>query len=317
MKNQLDKLPVSRVILVIFFIGLTLSACMSSTPVPQSKPDSVDTELDRIVSASAEVVPGQWVQLAFLSGGIVKEVTVKPADRVKAGDTLIVLQDTALRAALEQTRAAQLNAKLTLDNLKSQPTTDVVAAAEANLANAKVNQDRLERSGARAIEIDAAKAAVRSTQITLDKLLAGASADQINLAEANVKAAVLALAQAEEAFNQAQLRAPMEGEIIEVKLRAGEVANPGMAAVLIANLNSFRIETTDLSEIDVTRIQVGSPASVTLDAISNIILQGKVTEIALKANPGTNVTYKVVIDITNAPQTLRWGMTAFVKIETK
>lgn len=302
---------------IVILFGLILSACMPTNPTPQLTTANRDLQDERVISASAEVVPGQWVQLAFLNGGIVKEVSTKPGVKVKKGDSLISLQDTALRAVLEQARAAQKNAKLTLDNLKSQPSTEAVAAAEANLANAKANQDRLERSNARSIEIDAAKAAVRSAQLSLEKLLAGSSADQISLAEANLLAADAVFSQAEEAFNQAELRAPIDGEIVEVKLRAGEAASPGMAAIVMADLTTFQVETTDLSEIDVTRIQVGSLASITLDALPNLTLQGSVIEIALRANPGANVTYKVVINIANAPQTLRWGMTAFVKIDAK
>lgn len=315
---KLGRLTIPLLGSMIVLVGLILGACTPMNAAPQSTPATKqDLQDERVISASSEVVPSRWVQLAFLSGGIVKEVAVKHGAKVKAGDKLITLQDTSLRAVLEQARAAKKNAQLTLDNLKSQPTTDTVAAAEANLANAKANQDRVERSGARTIEIDAAKAAVRSAQLSLDKLLAGPSAEQISLAEANLVAADAALAQAEEAFNQAELRAPFDGEVVEVKLRAGEAASPGMAAIVMANLSAFQIETTDLSEIDVTRIQVGSLASITLDALPNITLQGSVTEIALRANPGANVTYKVVIDITNAPQNLRWGMTAFVKIDAR
>lgn len=318
MNMRIGKLPFPFWGSIIILFGLILGACTPQNATPQSTTAANrDPQEERVISASAEVVPERWVQLAFLSGGVVKEVSVKHGSKVKAGDRLISLHDTSLRAALEQARAAKKNAQLTLENLKNQPTADAVAAAEANLANAKANQDRVERSGARAIEIDAAKAAVRSAQLSLDKLLAGPSIDQINLAEASLLAADAALAQAEEAFNQAELRAPFDGEVVEIKLRAGETASPGMVAIVMANLSAFQIETTDLSEIDVTRIQVGSPASITLDAITNLTLQGSVVEIALRANPGANVTYKVVIDINNTPQTLRWGMTAFVKIDAK
>src|SRR5215212_12181410 len=71
---------------------------------------------DGIVVASAVVVPAQISRLGFLTSAIVKEVNVKEGDRVKAGQTLAILNTPDLEfnivAAQEAFRSAQANAEL-------------------------------------------------------------------------------------------------------------------------------------------------------------------------------------------------------------
>ncbi|MCP4287858.1 MAG: HlyD family efflux transporter periplasmic adaptor subunit, partial [Gammaproteobacteria bacterium] len=82
-----------------------------------------------------------------------------------------------------------------------------------------------------------------------------------------------------------------------------------------ADLNNLRVETTDLSEIDVAKLQVGFEAEVTFDAFPELTLVGTVTRISPKAAQGSGVNYTVVVELTDIPDGLRWGMTAFVDID--
>jgi hypothetical protein len=84
--------------------------------------------------------------------------------------------------------------------------------------------------------------------------------------------------------------------------------------VVLADLTGLRIETTDLNEIDMARIQAGSPASVTFDALPDVLVSGRVVEIALAASAGSGVNYKAVVVLDELPAALRWGMSAFVDI---
>ena len=77
------------------------------------------------------------------------------------------------------------------------------------------------------------------------------------------------------------------------------------------------VETTDLNEIDAARVAVGDSVKVTFDALSDVVVIGKVKSIAPKASEGSGVNYTVVVELSEWPETLRWGMTAFVDIEVE
>jgi hypothetical protein len=86
--------------------------------------------------------------------------------------------------------------------------------------------------------------------------------------------------------------------------------------VVIADLQDLRIETTDLSEIDVARIAIGSPATVTFDAFPDLSVRAVVMQIDSRAAEGSGVNFKTTLKLIETPPGLRWGMTAFVDIDT-
>ena len=47
------------------------------------------------------------------------------------------------------------------------------------------------------------------------------------------------------------------------------------------------------------------------------IVAGTVVQIAPKADEGSGVNYRVIIELDNLPEAVRWGMTAFVDIDTE
>jgi multidrug resistance efflux pump len=314
----------SRFIRVALILSLLLnlgwlSACTgfsqasSATTTP---PVSATAEM-QAVSADAQVVPARWVQLGFPTGGVVQEVAAKPGDLVQAGQVLVSLQDTTLRSAVAQAEAVLVSAQNALEDLKSQPSAEALAAAQANLASAQANLDRLDQSGADQTQKDAAQAAIDGSQISLDQLKAGATDAQLRLAQAQVDSAQASLDQAQAMLTSAQLLAPFAGQVIEVNIHPAEIAPVGQPVIILADPSSFQIETTDLSELDIHQITVGDPVSITLDALPGVTLQGKVSQIALKATSGIEVTYRVVISLDEVPSDLRWGMSAFVKISPK
>jgi hypothetical protein len=70
-----------------------------------------------------------------------------------------------------------------------------------------------------------------------------------------------------------------------------------------------------LNEIDVTRIEVGSRATITFDALPEIVVDATVVSIASKSSPGSGVNYTVILEFDEIPEGLLWDMTAFVDIQ--
>jgi HlyD family secretion protein len=132
--------------------------------------------------------------------------------------------------------------------------------------------------------------------------------ERIANAEEQLKAAIAAL---DDQF----LQAPFAGMVSELSVHANEWIAPGQPVLTVADLDHLRVETTDLNEIDVARVEVGDKVTVTFDALPELVIEGIVVRIASKADEGAGVNYPVVIELADIPKNLRWGMTAFVDIQ--
>jgi multidrug efflux pump subunit AcrA (membrane-fusion protein) len=143
----------------------------------------------------------------------------------------------------------------------------------------------------------------------------GPDPDDVTLAEARITNAEAQLSAAKETLADLELVAPFDGVISAVYINPSEWLAPGSPVLLIADLNNLQVETTDLSEIDVAQISIGDTAVVTLDALPDLVLEGTVVNIAPKADEGSGVNFPVIIELSEIPAALRWGMTAFVDID--
>lgn len=133
--------------------------------------------------------------------------------------------------------------------------------------------------------------------------------------DARVKQAQTALDQAQAALAKAVLIAPFDGTITTSALRQGEIVSAGAVIATIADVSRWRIETTDLDEGSAVRVKIGQPVKVTVSALANKVLTGKVTNIASESvmlSTG-EVSYVVTIMLDPTDVELRWGMT--VKVE--
>jgi hypothetical protein len=84
----------------------------------------------------------------------------------------------------------------------------------------------------------------------------------------------------------------------------------------MGDLSRLQVETKDLSERDVPRVQIGQTARVFIKPL-NQEFTGKVTDISrISSTVGGDVVFKVTIDLDTQPQGLLWGMSADVTIET-
>jgi multidrug resistance efflux pump len=144
--------------------------------------------------------------------------------------------------------------------------------------------------------------------------LAGPLEETVAVYEAQVEQAQARVDVERAALAQATLLAPFSGTVSEVQIQEGQYVDPGMGVLRLANLDSLQVETTDLNEIDVARIELGSPVTVTFDALTDEV-PGTVTRIAPMAAEGSGVNYTVVVEMSEVPSAVRWGMTAFVDIE--
>jgi RND family efflux transporter MFP subunit len=166
-----------------------------------------------------------------------------------------------------------------------------VKEAEANLAVAQVQVNYLKRVGTDEVHLESAQAEADRAQALLDS--------------ANTTLAT-----------QSKLVAPFDGTIVSVDISPAETVVPGGVIITIGDFSKLQVETKDLSERDVPRVQIGQTASVFVEALGEEF-PGKVIDISrISSTVGGDVVFKVMIDLDQQPQGLLWGMSADVNIET-
>ena len=186
----------------------------------------------------------------------------------------------------EQVKAGQVLVKLDTTLLEAK-----VKEAEANLAVAQVQVNYLKRVGTDEVHLESAQAEADRAQALLDS--------------ANTTLAT-----------QSSLVAPFDGTIVSVDISPAETVVPGLVIVTMADLSEFQVETKDLSERDVPRVQIGQTASVFVESLREEF-SGKVVDISrISSSVGGDVVFKVTIDLDQQPLGLLWGMSADVTIAT-
>jgi multidrug resistance efflux pump len=175
-----------------------------------------------------------------------------------------------------------------------------------------VAEPRVDTEAARA-DYALAVAALDEARSYLAVLTGGTPADEAaNSKVSHLEYARRSVEAARAALTATRLSAPFGGTIGLVSAVPGENAVPGAVAVSVIDLNRLHVETTDLSERDVTQIQVGQAVRVYIEALGEEV-DGHVSAIAPGATTlGGDVVYKTVIELSSQPAGLRPGMSAEV-----
>jgi len=159
-------------------------------------------------------------------------------------------------------------------------------------------------------------------QAQLDKALsdyailqAGPDPVKVRLAEARISNAQNQLSAAQAALEHLTLSAPFDGTVAGVNVHPGEWVIPGQVVLTLADLNHLRVETTDLSERDIPRVEAGQPVTVFIEALGQDV-PGRVSDISPLADTlGGDVVYKTTITLDESPPGLRAGMSVEVAFE--
>jgi len=297
------------IILFLAIILIPLTACSKNSDATQDQVLDESPILTQEISASGEVVPVQWATLSFLSMAEDVQVLIAEGDQVSKGDRLIQNNDTQLETALLQAQSSLERAQFAYEQILNAPADVALKSAFSAFFNARINLKQQEENDASDDLIKIAQADFDAARANYDAVSAGSSEEEIKAAENDLKAAELSLEQAETAF---ELIAPFDGTVVEVYVKSGEAIGTLQPVLVIADLNNLQIVTTDLSEVDVTKLELGQKADIIFDAISDQTFSGRIERIADKSTGVSSVYYKVTLSVDEMPENLRWGMTAFI-----
>lgn len=278
------------VISVLILVSLSLIVkrvwFKSAKPVKVAKASMRD--IRQTVSSTGSIEAREKVQVSFEMAGRVKAVYFKEQDKVKKGQILARLVDDEIAAQLDQSKAALLQAEISLKNL------------EKNLKRAQ----ELYKKSFLSLE------GMETVQTEYE--MAGELLAQRKASYAAVKARA----------NSSVITAPITGTVIRKFIKEGEiVAGPLSASRIsepvpiaeIADLNEMEV-STDIDETEVAKIRQGQEALIKIDAYPDKLLKGTVRAIALvtleRKEAGRN--YRVNVSLLNTPGWLRLGMTSTV-----
>mgnify|MGYP005858810015 CR=1 FL=1 len=283
-----------------------------------------------VAQAEAALQRAQAQRDEAKAGPRAQEVAIAEAQLDAAKAALLKLQAgpdatqvATAKAEMENAEAAKRQAQAAYDQVKWQPGGEASPQAyqlQVATNNAIAARGRLEaaQKGADPADIAAAQAEIRRAQAQLDLTKAGPRPESIAAAEAEVAARKVALEEAKAALADAELRAPFAGTVVEVLAKQGAYLAPGAPALVLADLSAWQIETTDLTELNIARVQEGSPATITFDAIPGLRVEGKVVRIRAQGEENRgDIVYTAVIAPDKLDPRLRWNMTASVSIKLK
>lgn len=174
--------------------------------------------------------------------GIVTDVYVKVGDHVTAGSPLFRIDarnqeaDVSVRkATLALARANVLAARITLTDLRDQSSRSAVLWASQ--AGTEYERDR-------------------------KQFAAEEAAAKLELAEADLDLAIAQLKASETELGRHTVRAPVEGELLQVKIHLGEYATAGildLPLILIGNTHPMNVRV-DVDEQNAWRVRAGAEA---------------------------------------------------------
>ncbi|MEJ5166508.1 MAG: efflux RND transporter periplasmic adaptor subunit [Thermoanaerobaculia bacterium] len=253
-----------------------------------------------IISASGEIQPKVKVNIQSDVIGRIEKLYFKEGDFVKKGQKLVELEKDTYLFQRDQAKAAIASA---LASLK---------VSEAQLEEAEAQKKRME---ALLQENLVSKEVYDQVQANYKSALARfeASKEEINRLEKYLK-------EAEDKLKKTTILSPIDGKVVELILKEGEVVIsgtpniPGSTIAIVADLSDILAEV-DVVESEIAKVSLGQNAKVIVDAFPQKELDGVVEEIGESAFKKVDVNYfKVKIKIKSDFSELKPGMTSKAKI---
>jgi HlyD family secretion protein len=265
------------------------------------------------VTANGKIQAESKVEMSALVQGQIVNLAVREGDKVKKGDFLLQI-DRNRAAADEAGSSAALKASLADRD-----------TAKEGMAQAQRDFDRARRNYEAKITAEAdfqraqsaletARSAFEAAQNRVDQMRAGVSANRDTLSKTTV-------------------RAPIDGVITTLRIKAGEVTvigtmnNPGTQLLTVSDMSTVEAVLM-VDETDTPTVQVGLKALLDIDAYPGRTFEGVVTEVGnspiLKDDPDLQgltttsdaINFKVKVKVLSPPPTIRPGFSVTADIIT-
>lgn len=291
------------------------------------------------VGATGSVRARQTATLVWQTTGIVDTVNAKVGDLVSQDFVLASLDKASLNQSIILAEADLINAQQALEDLLTSDTALLEAQKAVDRAedayekaynwrkqlNGKVeitetywefgvlktrtykgfpSQDTIEQADK---DLALAESKLNDARRDYERLLKGEESSDVSAAKARVEAAQATL-------NLARLAAPFNGTITQASPSVGDQVTTGTVGFRIDDLSSLLVDV-QVSEVDINSVIVGQSATLSFDAILNKEYHGKVVQVGQAGETVQGVvSFTVTIELTDADELVKPGMTAAVNV---
>lgn len=309
---------VMAVLLIAFVFGnlFTQSTSVSdAVSVP-----AVKKTLSETVTSTGQIISTGKTNVSTQVSGTIKEVYVQDGDSIAAGDKIAEIElDAASKEKQTQNWASYLKAKETLEKAQNEThslrsTMYTKWKTYLDLSQSADYDSEQEREGA----------AFQSAQ---DDWRAAENAFKNQ--QTSISQAQAALSAAYTSYQQTSstITAPQDGIVSNISYHPGMTISQSTGAnattsTTIATITSESktIAQMNISELDITKVQVGQEVQLTLDAYPDQTFTGRVLSIEQTGETDSGVTkFPVLVEVeTNGKQLLsQMTMSAVIAIQTK
>lgn len=267
------------------------------------------------------VLTASIVNVAAAVPGRIASLPVAENQKVEKGALLFALEAAPYALAVEQARADLRLAEATRDaqkrTISAEQSNAAIAAeqvtrARTNLALAEATLARLipllPKGYVTAQQVDDARTARDDARTSLAQALKQADAanslvSTLDASQALVEARRAALAIAERALANTEVRAPHTGRVVGLTVSAGEVLVPGQSVFTLINTETW-YASAPFRETELTAISVGDCATVHALSDRSVTIRGRVEGI------GWGVISEDVLNLPRGlpyvPKSLNW-----------
>lgn len=344
MKSFFSKIPRNTWIIIgIVAVVVIIIAFASGGESEETAFQTVPAERGNLVAsvgATGSVRARQTATLIWQTTGIVSSINAQIGDEVPADAVLASLDKASLNQSIILAEADLVNAQKALDELLTSNTSLLEAQQAVDKAekaydkaynwritlNGKIDikdyvydqfgrlkyreykgyasQETIEQADK---DLALAESRLEDARRAYERLLKGPDSEEVAAAQARVAAAQATL-------DLAHLTAPFAGTITQAFPAVGDQVSAGTVGFRIDNLTSLLVDV-QVSEVDINNVAVGQDATLLFDAILNKEYNGKVVQVGQAGETVQGVvSFTVTIELTDADELVKPGMTAAVSV---
>jgi multidrug resistance efflux pump len=285
---------IAAIILTLSIVSIVRTQPAHATVAPPSPPPT-PVKQDSVGAVGLVEASSENIAVSVPVPGMVTQVFVKAGDQVARGARLFTIDDRDLQAELSLRRSNLAMSQSKLQKLLNSPRPEEIPPAEARVKEAEeqyqdadvqlkliesvrdkraIRDEDLQR---RRIAVKAAAARVEQAKADLALLKAGAWQPDIEIARAEVNETQRQVERVQADLDRTVVTAPINGEILQLKVRVGEYAQAGQLPqplILMGATNQLNVRA-DVDEQDAWRVKKGAAAiaSVRGDSVHRYALR--------------------------------------------
>jgi HlyD family secretion protein len=281
------------------------------------------------------------VVLSSKTSGEIKELRINEGEKVKLGDTVMIIDTETLQLQLMQQESGAEMSRAQLDLLRNGARKEDILLAESSLNQAQVNFNQAKSDLERlqklyqtqtitkkqyddaASHFDLMNDQLSSAKENYTKIKNYSRPEEIKQAEAKFNQSRASADLIKKNINDSYIVSPLNGIVVKKYFEVGETVSPMTSLVKISDLTNVELYIY-VTELELGKIKLGQKAEVTVDAFKDKKFEGKVTYISPEAeftpkniqtkDERTKLVFAVKIELPNPDFELKSGMPADARI---